>query len=179
MIKLYHVLVQLFVREKKDIRIEFIYAYFSDLSLDIDVKYIEKDIENLEGDTRLSVIKARVHQSDFRKILLCKYGKCCICGIDEEELLTASHIKPWVKSDNKEKVNGYNGLLLCPNHDKLFDSGFISFDNKGKILISKSLSVENQQFMNISGDIQINLSYEMKPFMTYHRKHIYKDKESL
>lgn len=147
---------------------------FSDLSSDINVKDIEKDIENLEGDTRLSVIKARVHQSDFRRILLCKYGKCCICGIDEKELLTASHIKPWTKSDSKEKVNGYNGLLLCPNHDKLFDSGFISFDNTGKILISKGLSVKNRQLMNIRSDIQIDLPDGMQPFMAYHREHIYK-----
>lgn len=151
-------------------------SQFSDLSSLIKVKDIEKGTENLEGDTKLTVIKARVHQSEFRRSLLREYGKCCICGIDKEELLTASHIKPWVDSNSKEKVNGYNGLLLCPNHDKLFDSGFISFDHRGKILISKSLSVKNQRLMNIQNDMQIELSDEMQGFMTYHRKHIYKDK---
>ncbi|RKY67696.1 MAG: HNH endonuclease, partial [Candidatus Latescibacterota bacterium] len=30
----------------------------------------------------------------------------------------------------------YNGLLLSPNLDACFDSGFISFDDAGNILIS-------------------------------------------
>ena len=53
------------------------------------------------------------------------------------ELLVASHIKPWSISDANEKLDIHNGLLMCPNHDKLFDRGYISFDDTGRILISE------------------------------------------
>jgi predicted restriction endonuclease len=42
-------------------------------------------------------------------------------------LLIASHIKPWAKCDGNEKVDVYNGFLLSPNFDRLFDQGFITF----------------------------------------------------
>ena len=57
--------------------------------------------------------------------MLKKYhSKCCLCGVDDDALLVASHIKPWAKSDEHEKLDLDNGLLLCPNHDKLFDLAF-------------------------------------------------------
>jgi 5-methylcytosine-specific restriction protein A len=51
-------------------------------------------------------------------------------------LLKASHIKPWRDSDNAERLDIYNGLLLIPNLDSAFDKGYISFDDGGKIIIS-------------------------------------------
>ena len=59
------------------------------------------------------------------------------------ELLVASHIKPWSISDANEKLDIHNGLLMCPNHDKLFDRGYISFDDTGRILISEKLDDNN------------------------------------
>jgi putative restriction endonuclease len=53
--------------------------------------------------------------------------------------LRASHIKPWCKSDDREKLDGYNGLLLAPHVDLLFDRGWISFSDDGKLLVSDKL----------------------------------------
>ncbi|MGH8783212.1 HNH endonuclease [Paraburkholderia sp.] len=43
------------------------------------------------------------------------------------ELLIASHIKPWRESDNEERLDGMNGLLLATHADRLFDRYLMSF----------------------------------------------------
>jgi transposase len=50
--------------------------------------------------------------------------------------LRASHIRPWRDSDNEARLDGENGLLLTPTIDHLFDRGFISFEDDGRLLIS-------------------------------------------
>lgn len=88
-------------------------------------------------------------------------------------MLVASHIKPWVKSDKYEKLDIENGLLLCPNHDKLFDSGLISFDSKGKIMISSKLDKNNQIFLNVNNDYEIKMTDENASYIKYHRDNIF------
>lgn len=85
-----------------------------------------------------------------------------------------THIKPWEKSEAKEKLDVNNGLLLCPNHDKLFDGGWISFDNDGKILISGEMKTNDKIFMNIREDMKIVLTKKNKSYMKYHREHIFR-----
>lgn len=46
---------------------------------------------------------------------------CPITRADDKRLLIAIHIKPWVHSNNEERVNTKNGILLSPLFDKLFD----------------------------------------------------------
>lgn len=137
------------------------------------VKEFEKGLDNLadEGFERKAIINARVNQSVFRKKLLNRYGKCCICGINITDCLIASHIRPWSEcEDAKDKLNEDNGLLLCPNHDKLFDNGLISFDDNGKIVISSKLDSENQKLLGVSSDNLIEYHGNTKEYMKYHRK---------
>lgn len=135
---------------------------------------LETETSSLKGDTRDAVIKARVNQSVFRERLLGRYPKCCLCGVSNPELLTASHIKPWVNSDPLEKIDVDNGFLFCPNHDRLFDRGLISFDDSGKILISEDLSPYDRLFTNVAEDMKIHLTDGNKPYLSYHREHVFK-----
>ncbi len=64
---------------------------------------------------------------------------------------------------------------MCPNHDKLFDKGYISFDDEGKIIISEALSELNQAYMNVSADMRIQMSKTTKVYMKYHKDHIFID----
>lgn len=129
----------------------------------------------LDGKEREVVTKVRVNQSVFRERLIEKYHKCALCPIDVPSVLVASHIKPWAKSDRKEKLDVNNGFLLCPNHDRLFDQGFISFDNDGNIMISKEINAKNQLCMNIDNKLHINLRPENQKYMEYHRQNIFKN----
>lgn len=124
----------------------------------------------LEGEDRLAVVKARVNQGVFRDALIRKYKRCCLCGADETALLIASHIKPWVDSSGEERTDVNNGLLLCPNHDKLFDRGYISFEDDGKILLSDSIDENNRKCLNINSEMRINMSLETQEYMKYHRE---------
>ena len=45
-------------------------------------------------------------------------------------------------------LNVDNGFLMCPNHDKLFDKGYITFDND-KIIISDELKDNDRVEKNI------------------------------
>ena len=100
----------------------------------------EIDDLNLRGEEKEAIVKIRVNQGIFRNKLLQRYGACCICGINNQSLLTASHIKPWSISEPEEKLDVDNGFLMCPNHDRLFDQGLITFDDDGKIIIANRLS---------------------------------------
>ena len=105
---------------------------------------MEANLAHSEGRERESLVKVRLNQDQFRQGLLQKFnGKCCLCGVTNEKLLIASHIKPWSRCEPSEKLDLENGLLLCPNHDKLFDLGYISFQEDGQITISDKLDETN------------------------------------
>ncbi|MCR5743291.1 MAG: HNH endonuclease [Lachnospiraceae bacterium] len=138
---------------------------------------IEEDIKklNLQGEDREAVVKARVNQNVFRDILLKKYKKkCCLCGVSSEELLIASHIKPWADSEPEERLSENNGFLLCPNHDKLFDKGYISFNDNGNILISEELNETDRMFMNVHDKMHVEVTEGHRKYLEYHRDKVFR-----
>lgn len=139
---------------------------------------IEKEISQIDvvGKERETLIKVRVNQGVFRERLLERYRKCCLCGVSASEFLVASHIKPWCDCENEERLDINNGLLLCPNHDKLFDRGYISFDDDGQIIISTELSQTDSIFMNVNNDMHINMTEDNKKYMNYHRLNIFQNR---
>lgn len=99
---------------------------------------------------------------------------CPVCQINLPYLLIASHIKPFRDCAHiYETVNHDNGLLLCRNHDYLFDQGYFTIDDEGNILISDQL--ENPETYSIGKKIDKKyLTKNRKRFLAYHRKHIFK-----
>lgn len=114
----------------------------------------------------------RIGQGKFRNRLLEKFNRCIICGIENKNLLIASHIKPWNKCNNKEKIDIENGFILCPNHDKLFDRGFITLNNKGEILTSRSIEKDISK-LNIKNILLYSLSGENRKYLEWHREKIF------
>lgn len=134
------------------------------------IEKIESGLENIEKiNEKEALIKQRLTQGLFREKLLKRECKCKICEIKDEIFLIASHIKPWSESDNQEKIDVNNGFLFCPNHDKLFDKGYISFENTGKIKISKRFTDDDIKKFNLSQEIKIEVSDEVKKYLEYHR----------
>ncbi len=97
-----------------------------------------KDIDMLpEGKSRETMVRTRVNQGFFRKMILASYdGACCITGMAVAELLVASHIVPWLV-DSKNRINPQNGLCLNALHDRAFDKGLITID--GAFTVSPEL----------------------------------------
>lgn len=136
------------------------------------IKEITREV--LKGKEKEAIVKIRENQGTFRELLLKKFNhKCALCGITLDELLIASHIKPWSVSNDIEKLNENNGLLLCATHDKLFDRGLISFNEKGKILISPKIDKTNQVFSNLNFEMNILVTEQNAIFIKYHRENIY------
>jgi predicted restriction endonuclease len=133
----------------------------------------EIDSLQLEGETKNAIVKVRVNQGEFRERLLHRYNKCCLCGVSESSFLIASHIKPWSVSNPIEKLDINNGFLMCPNHDKLFDQGYISFSDSGNILISPYMRDVDKIFMNVNDNMKIEIADKNKAYLAYHRDNIY------
>ncbi len=108
-----------------------------------------------------SIVRNSFLQKTFKFNLISSFNnKCCICGSIFN--LIGSHIKSAVICDAKEKVDNNNGLLLCPNHDALFDKYLISFHHKtGNIMICKNL-LSNKDQMKI---LNINESFTLGNFL--------------
>ena len=131
---------------------------------------------SLQSTEKEAVIKARIGQGTYRENLMKKYNSTCIMtGIDNKKLLVASHIKPWAICNNEERVDSNNGLLLCANMDKLFDSGLITFENDGCLYISSFLGKENEHRLHIKPHMRFNLKITpaMKRYLEYHRDILY------
>ncbi len=88
--------------------------------------------------------------------------------------LVASHIKPWKVSKNEERLDPFNGLLLLPNLDKVFDLGFITFSKTGNIIISDYL--EDYEKLGLTENMRLKLEKQHFPYMNYHRDMMYESK---
>jgi putative restriction endonuclease len=144
-------------------------------------KQVIKDVEEgldkpvvLDRTEKELIIKARLGQSTFKKALLKKEIKCKICGVSDSRFLIASHIKRWSVSNNEERLDANNGFLFCPNHDSLFDKGYISFDENGQIMISPSIDEITKVFMNISDSNKIDLTDQQLVYIKWHRENLYR-----
>lgn len=130
-------------------------------------------ISALEVTEAISIVKRRVGQDKFREKLLKRNDSCQICGISAKHTI-ASHIKPWAVAENTERLDLDNGFLLCPNHDRLFDKGYITFDNKGHIMISPQLNEIDQNLFGVLGAETIELVGKQKDYLKYHRNNVFR-----
>ncbi len=129
-----------------------------------------KDIRNTDKE---AIITGRVGQQTFKdKLVKLWGGRCVITGA--QQLLNASHIKPWAASSNEERLDPFNGFLLSPSYNSAFDEGLISFTNDGEILISEALRPDADA-LGIRADARIqNVSPFSEPYLQYHRSKLFK-----
>jgi hypothetical protein len=134
---------------------------------------IERDATILPTE-REQLVKARVGQGLFRSRVELIESGCRLTGVRDRRFLRASHIKPWSKSTNPERLDGANGLLLSPHVDQLFDKGFISFDDSGKLLVSTHLPRSIVTAWSLSDrDDSRKLTDAQAVFMAHHRQRIF------
>lgn len=132
------------------------------------------DFPFLSNSEKEALVKIRIGQGVFRNGLFLTGKTCKLCNVQDPQLLIASHIKPWKDCNTEERLDMDNGLLLCPNHDHLFDKGFISFETEGKIIISSRLSEVDRVFMNINSKMEIKNIDQYEHYMEWHRMHVFR-----
>lgn len=137
-------------------------------SIITEIKAVENDntIKMTEKD---SIVKSRIGQGIFRKGLIEYWHGCAISQCPLTWMLIASHIKPWRDADNQERLDPYNGLLLLPNYDKLFDLGYISFNSKGKIMFSRLLDKFDRETIGLTNNLHlVKLEEQHLKYLKYH-----------
>lgn len=144
-------------------------AYLADISdeslrEDIEAVINSTDINQTEKST---LISARVGQGKYRSDLIDYWGSCALTGFRNVRFLIASHIKPWRESGYEERLDPFNGLLLLPNLDKVFDLGYITFNKDGQIIVSDHL--ENSEKIGVTLKMSLTLEDEHQRYMEFHR----------
>jgi len=89
---------------------------------------------------KVNLLSARRGQGVYRESVELTEKSCRVTGLLDRRHLIASHIKPWCKSNDAEKLDGSNGLLLSPHLDQLFARGYLSFSDSGDLLVSRYLN---------------------------------------
>lgn len=124
-----------------------------------------------EERKKLEISRARVGQGKYRERLLEQCRFCPITNVADERLLVASHIKPWAASDDKEKIDPYNGYMLSPLYDKLFDRGFITFTEDRRMVLSDFISPYTWKLLNVKSNSFIQALLMDEKRITYLRFH--------
>lgn len=135
----------------------------------------KKQVAELGETERDALIKQRIGQDIFRDALMVYWRETCpITGIGDHELLRASHVIPWARcEEDSERLNVHNGLLLAAHWDAAFDSGLITFDREGAVIVSPHLSLVARQCLDIAGAPRIFMPNETVDRMTWHRDNIF------
>lgn len=132
--------------------------------------------ELLSATDKTQIIKARRGQGVFRANVQKYEQGCRVTGIESGFLLIASHIKPWRSCANSyERLDGNNGLLLTPHVDRLFDKGYITFDDLGSLVISSKIGEENIFRLGLAqpkSDV-ICFAEEKQRYLDYHRENVF------
>ena len=115
----------------------------------------------------------RIGQAIFKDKLLNINNHCELCDISANYSI-ASHIKPWNVSNSFERLDVDNGFLFCPNHDFLFDRGYISFRDNGTLILSNLLNQFDSTNFNLHNATQIKINENKRTYVDYHRKNIFK-----
>lgn len=145
------------------------------LSKEIKTNEINKDKlidENLIGNER-------IWQSEWRAKVLEQTLHCAITKCGDDRILIGCHIKPvyiCLKEKCGNEINPNNGIMLTPTFHKLFDDGFLSFDDENHLLLSSHISINNYERLNVKNRQRVSI-LELEPrieFLNFHRKQIYK-----
>ncbi|MFO7653188.1 MAG: HNH endonuclease [Candidatus Krumholzibacteriia bacterium] len=130
----------------------------------------------LPATEREQLIDARVGQGRFRSLVYARERSCRVTRVDRPEHLVASHIKPWRHSENNQRLDPENGLMLTPNVDHLFDRGFISFRGDGKLIYSPAAHRESLLRMGFDPDgcTQVGgFSTGQRHYLEFHQDEIF------
>lgn len=122
------------------------------------------------------LVVQRVGQEIFREGLIEYWdGRCAVTGLSVVTLLRASHIKPWsVCATDAERLDVFNGLLLAPHLDAVFDRGFMTVADDGTILLPESLSRDDRIALGLDRPLRVaRLDEGHQHYLRFHRENVF------
>jgi HNH endonuclease/EVE domain-containing protein len=148
-----------------------------DTELERDLREI--DTKHVEPTVRKQLVDARLGQGQFRSSVLANWGnRCAVTGSDVLSAVRASHLKPWKRSTDEERLSSNNGLPLLATFDALFDAGLITFDEEGLMKLSSGLAARDRKELDLIGvgnaqRLRRRPTDKEQNFLTYHRDHVF------
>jgi putative restriction endonuclease len=135
-----------------------------------------KSATGIAETEKSAIVMARRGQGLFKSRVARIERKCRITGATNLDYLIASHTKPWRDASNQERLDGENGFLLVPDADLLFDRGFISFEDSGKVLVSpvadrgsiEKFGITEQMLHNVG-----SFSTGQRKYLEFHRESVF------
>ena len=127
----------------------------------IEIVNIDDEIERRELEDNDSLRSPR-----FNAHLLDRLGEkhCVLCGCGISEIIQGAHIWPvaTIKRINtltlEEKLNyatdGENGLWMCQNHHKMFDSDIICLSETGAVSYRDDIDEDAEEYINSITTVQ-------------------------
>ena len=140
-------------------------------------------VECLDDTITQRLVAARRKQALFRRRLLTVEKECRLTGVRDLRFLRASHIKPWAEcTTGDERTDGHNGMLLTPHADLLFDRGWITFENSGRLVVAADLplTIRSRIGLNLHGGRNCgSFTDRQRHYLDYHRHHVFEQKRKV
>lgn len=131
----------------------------------------------LGSTVTLQLVEVRNKQSLFRRRLLGVEKACRLTGVQDLRFLRASHIKPWAAcKSGDERTDGHNGVLLTPHADVLFDRGWITFEDKGRLVVTGDLPADVRKRIGLNLKPGRNcgpFGSKQLPYLEFHRDNVF------
>lgn len=191
-----------FSENSQDVRNQFFLEAYCDLDPDPDILFdnVNGKIQNLAGaqpkkiaHTQGAIAKVvnpkdtkgrfgsgtrteRTFQQKLRKDMILLYnGRCCVCGLDRQDFLVASHIIP-VNLDPDIANDRRNCLLLCLLHDRALEKGYMGLRDDYTIIVNHGKLSDHQllirEITKRQGQrIRVPQDQALRPSIEYLRRH--------
>jgi len=137
---------------------------------------IKSDID-LDDTTKERLVASRMGQGSFRSDVLGAFSECRVTGVTAADFLVASHIKPWRSCESGfERLDANNGLMLAHHVDRLFDRGYISFEDGGNVIVSSKVpdGLLKKLGLGTLGTSNVGVfSDKQSGYLAYHRANVF------
>lgn len=128
---------------------------------------VQKQLNDERGD------KVRKGQDKYREQVFSRYPYCVVTHVTDPNLLTACHIKGYAHCNRTEQFDKFNGLTMTPTIHKLFDLGYLTFDNNGRMILSDFFRNNDRRCLDLLGVRNIKLDKEMLPYLEWHNENVF------
>ena len=133
-----------------------------------------QDILNSSATMKTALVQARIGTGGYRADLMKAWnGRCAVTACAIPEMLRASHVKPWRASDNAERLDAQNGLLLAAHLDALFDRGLITFDDSGAMIVAGAIKTAGKDVWGLGMPLSAKPTGRLSDYLRYHRDNLF------
>lgn len=146
-----------------------------ELSMEVIKKSEHNPLLSLIAEAELQIkTKMRRGKEQFTESLLPLWkSECPLCGIAIRDVLKATPAKPWKDSSDEERLDPFNGVLLCANHSALYTAGYIAFTGGGRLHISSQISPQDYDAYRLKKNTKIGVSPEHAPYLRWHKRIVF------